>query len=242
MHLGHPVAQAVQHQLQHARLAQVQRIAAAAVVVISRTLIGWQAVAAGIVQAAPAQGGAVFITLGGVVEHHIQQHLDARAVQGLHHAAELIARVRRVCRQVRRGAKKAQRVVAPVVAQAHRHQALLVQCLVHRQQADGGDAQLLQVGHAGRVAQAGIAAAQGQRHGAVEPAEAFDMQLIQHGTGQRGAQWLVTGPIETVVQHPGLERRAGVVTRVGLQRVRAVMAKVLRPPVKLTHDLARVRV
>ena len=242
MHLRHPEAQAVEHQAQHRALAHVHGVAAAAVVVIARTVIGRQAVAAGVVQPAPAEGGAQGVGFGRVVEHHVQQHLDAGGMQGAHHLAELGAGVGRVGRQARRGAEEAQGVVAPVVAQAHGHQALFVQPLVHRQQAHRGDAQVLQMAQHGGLGQAGVGAAQGGRHAGVQGGAALDMQLAQHGVGQRRARRPVVAPVEAVVHHAGLQRGGGVVARVRLQRVVAIVAEVLGAPVELADDLAGIRV
>ncbi len=242
MHVLHPEAQAVEHQAQHCRLAHVQRVAAAAVVVVGRALLGRQAVAAGVVEPAPAERGAPLVAFGRVVEHHVQQHLDAGGMQAAHHAAKLLPGLGRVGRQARRRAEEPQGVVAPVVAEAHADQAQFVQPVVHRQQADGGDAQVLQMAQHGRLRQAGIGAAQGLGHAGVQRGVAFDMQLAQHGVGQCGARRAVVAPVEVVVHHPGLQRRGGVVARVGLQRVVAVMAEVRRAPVELADDLARIGV
>jgi hypothetical protein len=59
------------------------------------------------------------------------------------HGAELVARGRAPAGVARLGAEEADRVVAPVVAQARADQPLLVEVLLHRQQADRGDAQPL---------------------------------------------------------------------------------------------------
>ena len=97
-----------------------------------------------VVQASPADRGAALVTLGGVVVDHVEHHLQPRRVHPAHHLAELVAWVMGGG-VARVGAEEAQRVVAPVVAQAVLDQALLVQDVVHRQQADGGDAQPQQV-------------------------------------------------------------------------------------------------
>ena len=91
VHLGHPVAQRVHHHLQHARVADVDGVAAAAEVLVAAAVIVDEAVPAGVVEAAEADRRAVLVALGGVVEHHVQHHLDAVAVQGVHHLAEFLA-------------------------------------------------------------------------------------------------------------------------------------------------------
>src|ERR1700758_5294471 len=47
-------------------------------------------------KAAKAERRAGVITLCGMVEDHVQNHFDARTVQGLNHIAELIYRTERV--------------------------------------------------------------------------------------------------------------------------------------------------
>jgi hypothetical protein len=48
-----------------------------------------QPVIGGVVQAPAADGGPVVIRLGGVVEHHVEQHLEPGGVQGVDHGLEL---------------------------------------------------------------------------------------------------------------------------------------------------------
>jgi hypothetical protein len=55
MHLAGPVAQAVHHQLQHARLAQVEAVAGAGPVLVEGAVVGAQVVVQGVVDAAQRQ-------------------------------------------------------------------------------------------------------------------------------------------------------------------------------------------
>jgi hypothetical protein len=71
-HLLHPVAQRVQHELRHARVRHVQRVAAAAVVFAAARVVGREAVPALVVQAAEAQRRPVFVALGRVVVDHVE--------------------------------------------------------------------------------------------------------------------------------------------------------------------------
>ena len=68
---------------------------------------------------AEAERRPVVVAFGGVVEHHVENHLDARPVQRLDHVAELVDRAERVLpravRLVRR--EERDRRVAPVVDQ-----------------------------------------------------------------------------------------------------------------------------
>ena len=98
VHLGDPVAQAVHDELQHLRMAHVQAVAGAGVVHVVARLVGHQPVVGGIVDAAEAQHRAQVVALGGVVVDHVEDHLDARAVQRLHHRLEF--------RHLRAGARR----------------------------------------------------------------------------------------------------------------------------------------
>ena len=84
------------------------------------------------------------VALAGVVVDDIENHLDPGRVQRLHHALELAERSARRIAHV--GGEEANRVVAPVVAQAVVQKPPLVDDGVDRQQLDRGDAQILQVG------------------------------------------------------------------------------------------------
>ena len=79
----------------------------------------------------------------------------------------------------------AEGVVAPVVRQPAADQERLGDELVHRQQLDGGDAEVDQVLHDGRVGQPGVAAAQVLGDGRVQPGEALDVQLVDDRALQR---------------------------------------------------------
>ena len=120
-HLPGPVAKGIEDELRHARVRHVDRVAAAGPVLVAAGVIGGQPVVRPVVDAAEGQRRAESVALGGVIEHDVQQHLDAGRVQRVDHCAELGPRrcgVVRCSRQARIGGEEAQRVVAPVVGQA----------------------------------------------------------------------------------------------------------------------------
>ena len=241
VHVLYPVAQAVQHHLQDARVADVHRVAAAAQVLVAVARAGSQPVPAGVVQAAPADRGPALVTLGGVVVDDIQQHLDAGRVQAAHHLAELVARVRRGG-VARLQAEEAQRVVAPVVAQAALRQAAFVQNLLNRQQAQRGDAQPLEMRQRLVAGQRGVAALEGGFHPRQLFAEATHMHLVKHRVGQRRARRAVALPVEVVIDHPRLVGPRRVVVHVHVLRVLRIGAEVRGLPVEPPggrDDLAR---
>ena len=92
--------------------------------------------------------GPEVIALGGVVVDHVENHLDAGAVQRPHHRLNSrtasVAAMRDADSRMS-GAKIRQRVVAPVVRQPAFDQVPVVGVMVHRHQFDGGDAELLQM-------------------------------------------------------------------------------------------------
>jgi hypothetical protein len=126
-HLDVPVAQAVHHQLQHARVRYRERVAAARIVQVARGVGGIEPVIGAVVDAAEAEERPIALAFCGVVVDHVQQHLDARIVQAIDHHAELL---RAAVSRVRR--KKPDAVVAPVIAQAPRRERGLVGEGVHR--------------------------------------------------------------------------------------------------------------
>ena len=120
---------------------------------------------------------------GRVVEHHVEQDLDPGRVQRVHHRLELgdlaaglpgahRGRVSLVRCEV------PDRVVTPVVREPALHQERLGDALVHRQQFDGGHAEVAQVGDGRFVAQAGVGPAQLGRHLGVAHGEALDVHLV----------------------------------------------------------------
>ena len=158
VHLRHPVAQAVHDQLQHVGVAHVERVAGARVVHVVRGVVGDQAVVRRRCRCPlKASVGPEVVALGGVVVDDVEDHLDARLVQRADHRLELLhllADARARCVLVVRG-EEADRVVAPVVAQAgarpggRRGRTGAPACSSTR-----GDAEALQVVDEGRVGDA----------------------------------------------------------------------------------------
>ena len=143
--LADPVAQRVQdHPADHG-VAQVQGVAAAGDVDVLAALV--EPVVGAVVQTAPGQRRAVAALLGGVVVDDVEDDLQALAVQRLDHVLELVQHRLRAGRGgVRRvRGEEAEGVVAPVVDQAPLDQGRLGGEGLHRQQLDGGDAEVPQV-------------------------------------------------------------------------------------------------
>ena len=93
MHLLHPVMQAVDDHAADRRLVGIQRVARAAVVGITGKVpfvIRVENVVILVVQAAKAEGWPRMVAFGGMVVDHVENDLDAGAVQGLDHVTELV--------------------------------------------------------------------------------------------------------------------------------------------------------
>ena len=158
-------------------------------------------------------------------------------MQELHHALELaqhraraaelgipggVARVRR---------EEAEGVVAPVVDEAHLLQALLGDVLVHREQLDRRDAEVLEIGDRRRMREARVGAAQLLRHVGVELREALHVGLVDDGVVERDAGLARVTPVERVVLHvaaPLARLRAGEAARVGVEQIAARVERVRR--------------
>ncbi len=198
MHLGHPVAQAVHDQLERLGIAHVEAVAGAGGVVVEAGIVVHQPVVAAVVQALERQGGTQVVALGGVVVDHVEDDLDAGGVEGLDHGLELLDLAPGVPR--RRvgpvGGEEADRVVAPVVAQAPLLEVLVVDELVDRHQFHRRHAHQGQVvdglgrGH-GRVGAPHLGG-----DGGVQGGEALDVDLIDHGLVQGDVGGPVVAPVE----------------------------------------------
>ena len=97
----------------------VERVAGAAVVRVARAIC-FQDVVRRVVQPAQAQRRPAVVAFGGVVEHDVENHLEARPVQGLDHVAKLVDGTERIATRavalVRR--EERYRGIPPVVHQA----------------------------------------------------------------------------------------------------------------------------
>ena len=89
VHLEDPVAQAVHDQLQHARAAHVERVAAAGEVQVVARVVRQQPVVGAVVDAAQRERRAEVVALGGVVVDHVEDDFEAGGVQRAHHHLEL---------------------------------------------------------------------------------------------------------------------------------------------------------
>ena len=200
-----PMPQAMEDHLADDRMVAVERVAAARVVAIRPAAV-LQHVVDLIFQSLEAERRAVLVSFGGVVEHDVENHLDARPMQGQHRLLELadlaaglaadgIAAMRR---------EKRQRIVAPVVRPLARlAEPIVGRKLEDRHQLDRRHAQRLQIRNL--LDQPEIRAA--MLHVArLVAGEAADVHLVDHRLVQAAAQVAIALPVELVVDHDAFRR------------------------------------
>ncbi len=247
MHLGDPVPQRIHDQLKCPGIPDIERVAAAGGVDVAAGGAGFQPVVCGIVQAAEAERGTHLAGLGRVVEDDVEQHLEARRVQGVHHGLELgdlaagpAGPHRRRVAVVRR--EVPDRVVAPVVRQPALRQEALRHVLVHRQQFDSCHAEVGQVGDRGLVPEPGVAAAQLGGHAWMAHREPFDVHLVDDRVGVAAPERAAIGPCELPVHDEAAWHVPGGVERARRARVVRRVAQHLGPEGDLAADRLGVRV
>ena len=221
-----PPAQAVHDHLHDVRIAHVEGVATAAGIEMAAVMV--QGVPGRMVQAAPGQGGSQGVAFRAVVVDHVENDLDAVPVQRVDHGSELgthagvvgIAPTGGDAGVTRIGHEEGQGVVAPMVRHAPLDQVVLVDVQVHRQQAQGRDAQALEMRQHRRAGQAGVAATLFSRNRRVQHGQRLDVGLVQHGAchwrlraghdRRAGAQFLRD------VDDPAARHALGVVMGAGL--------------------------
>ena len=222
---------------------QLQRIAGAGEVVVVARVVRQQPVIGGVVDAAVAQRRPELVALGGVVVDHVEDHLDAGVVQRADHGAEIVDDV--AVAVVRVGREEAERVVAPVIAQAPVDQHAVVEEGVHRQQFDRRDAELAQVrDHAG-LGQAAISAAHSLRHVLALLRQAFDVRFVEDRVLPGVLRPPLVGPGVRHVHDHRLVHVAGVVAPVERQvrlLVAGAIAEMRVGPCELAGELLAVGV
>ena len=186
-----------------------------------------------VVQTAEAQRRPAVVAFRRVVEHDIENDLDAGPVQRLDHIAKFIHRAKRILTRavglVRR--KERDRRIAPVIDFSRR--AVLGIELEHRQQFDGRDAELLEIGNL--LDQTGIGPAFVLSDAGTGMAgEAAHVHFIDDGPSGGPFQRRITFPIvRRRVHHHALHCRRGIV---------AFSTGSLAAVVFRHHDAAAVRI
>jgi hypothetical protein len=157
------------------------------------------------------------VAFGRVVVHHVQNDLDARGVQPLHHGLEFGNLPRQGTgpgRIPHVGSKEADGVVAPVVRESLLGQATLADHMMDRQQLERGNSQTLQVIEDRVGCEAEISPAQLLRHFGVPHRHALDMTLVDNSPSPRSSEWPLVPPAEPRLDDEGLGHPARTVLRV----------------------------
>jgi hypothetical protein len=184
-------------------MTRIEAIPAAAEVHVVPGVVLPQPVVGGIVDAPETQGRPEMAALGGVVVHHVDDHLDPGRVQRFHHRLEFgylatVAASGRIA--VVRG-EIADGVIAKIVRQTLADQAVLVHELMDWHQLDRGDAEALQVADDGWVGQPRIGAAQLGRYLRMAPRQAADVGLVDDRVGVSDLRGPVVSPVEEGAGH-----------------------------------------
>ena len=206
VHVVDPVAQAVHDELQHVRVAHVQRVARARVVHVVAAVVRHEPVVRGIVDPLEREHRPELVALGRVVVDHVEDHFDPRRVERLHELLELLhlpatltrGRILVVGREIGDG------VVAPVVPKAPLHERRVLDELVDRQQLHRRDAEFFQVVDGRRMRQSRVGAAQLLGNIRMRLAETFHVRLVHDRVVQRGVGRAVEPPVERRVDHDAL--------------------------------------
>ena len=244
-HFAYPVAQAVGHHLQHARMRQVQRIAGTGVVDVIARFFRHQTVVRSVVDALERDRRAAFVAFGGVVVHDVEDHFEIGVMEAVDHRLEFFQRCIRAREKARVSRKEANRVVAPVVRQTFVEQITVVDEHVDGQQFDGGDAQPLDVIDHRLLAEAGERAAQIFRHGGMALRETAHMRLVDNHAFPRQRIALGVAPREIGVHHLALRHEGGAVALVEGKVAVFVIERVaedFRPPLQIANMRLGVRV
>ena len=207
------VPQRVHDQPQHRRMHRVERVPRAGEVHVVPRVVRHQPVVALVVDALEREHRPEVVALGGVVVDDVEDHLDARLVQRLHHPLELAhllavparRRVERVRREV------ADRRVAPVVRQPALVEEPLVGDVMHGQELDRVDAEVLEVLERRLGREPCVRAAQILAHRRMQLREALHVHLVDDHLRPRMIRRPVVLPVEARVDHDRLRDRGGAV-------------------------------
>ena len=200
----------------------VEGVVAAGEVQVAARIVGVEQVVDAVVQSPVGEGRALRAAFRRVVEHHVQDQLEAGGVQGLDHLLELAHLAAGLSSRAvaALGCEQTDRVVAPVVDQRltrGRAGDVLVR-FGHRQQLDRGNAQLGQVRDAfdESAEGAGVVHPGGRMHG-----EAAHMGLVDHRPRKGMAGRPVVAPVEGIVHDQAARTVSGQVRGSQTRRERA---------------------
>src|SRR5260221_9975719 len=142
MHVEDPIAQAVHDHLEHARMAQIERIAGAGIVDVTAQ-VGGEPVIGCVVDAAKAKRRPELVALAGMVVDDIENDLDIGVVQQRHHRLEFAQRAG--CEVARLRREVGDRIVAPIIDEPALGEVAAADERVDREEFEGSDPERLQM-------------------------------------------------------------------------------------------------
>jgi len=162
VHFGDPIAQRIHEQLEHAGVLHVQRVSRARVIRVEAVIVLHEPVVGGVVDPAEAERRAHVVAFARMIVDDVEDDLDPGRVEGLDHFLELthllagapVAGVSGMGREVADG------IVAPVIGEAFVLEKFVVYEVMHRQQFDRGDAELLEILDGKRMSERRVGPAQ----------------------------------------------------------------------------------
>jgi hypothetical protein len=201
VHLLHPVAEGVHHELQHVGDGRVEGVPRAREVhVVTRVLR--LLVVGGVVEAPVGERRPEVVALAGVVVDDVDDDLEAGRVERPDHHLHLADRVLAgsggvggLRREVGEG------VVAPVVPEAPLHEVPVVDERLDRLELERGHAEGDQVVDHRLAGEAEVGAAQLRGHVRVTHRRSADVGLVDDGLGPGDPRMAVVAPVEALLDH-----------------------------------------
>src|SRR5438874_1119287 len=119
MHVRHPIAQAVHHQLKDTRVKQIKSVTRPSEIDIKARILTIHAIVCKVVDPAEAKRRTEMISFSRMIVDHVQNHLDACCMQLADHRLELEDLFARLSAAAVLGVRreKSDRVVAPIIRQ-----------------------------------------------------------------------------------------------------------------------------
>jgi hypothetical protein len=109
--------------------------------------------------------------------------------------------------------EEGERVIAPIIDAAFVHKPLLVEEVVHRQQAESGNPEPPVVLDHRRCGETGVSAAQGLGNSGVLATDSLDMNFIEYRVGPGYRQLGIATPVEVFVDDTGFQAVRRIVLR-----------------------------
>src|SRR5262249_14127357 len=146
MHFENPIAQTIHHQLERARVQEIESVAGTGEIEIKPRLFCPQAIVGDVINPTKSQGRAELAAFGGVIVYHIENHFDASGVQIAHHGFELGHLTTEITAAgvFRFGGEETDAVVAPIIRQFAIDKRLIIHVRMHRKQFDRSDAEMFE--------------------------------------------------------------------------------------------------